>query len=331
MQAIILSEADLRQCISIDEAVIDAIEDGFTTLSTGSVTMPPIMRLDIPDKNAEVDIKTAYVPSLDSFAIKMSPGFFDNHKLGLPSTSGLMVLLSAETGFVKSVLLDNGYLTDVRTGAAGAVAARHLAPEQVHTAGVIGSGAQARYQIMALTRVRDVQRLLVFNRTRSRAEQYADDMQTLLGMSVMIASSAEEVVRNSSVVVTTTPARDGYLKPGWLHPGLHITAMGSDAENKQELDSQVFQRADVIVCDRKSQSIRLGELHHAVESGILKPEDPRIIELGEITSGQQRGRTHPEQITICDLTGTGMQDTVIAQMAYEKARQQDFGLVLDLR
>lgn len=184
---------------------------------------------------------------------------------------------------------------------------------------------------MALTRVRDVQRLLVFSRTRSRAEQYAEDMRASLGVNVVIANSAEEVVRNSSVVVTTTPARDGYLKPEWLHPGLHITAMGSDAEDKQELDSQVFQRADVIVCDRKSQSFRLGELHHAAEGGILKPDDSRIIELGEITSGQRSGRTNAEQITICDLTGTGMQDTVIAQMAYEKARQQDFGLVLDLR
>ena len=125
----ILTEAELRVLVPLDMYAITCIEQGFTALAGGKVIMPPIMTLMVPDHNGEVCVKTAYVPGVDSFAIKMSPGFFDNPKLGLPSTSGLLVLFSSTTGVLEALLLDNGYLTDVRTAAAGAVAAQHLARE----------------------------------------------------------------------------------------------------------------------------------------------------------------------------------------------------------
>lgn len=122
----ILTESDLRALVPLDIAAVDAIEAAFAALATKQVAMPPILRLDIPEHRGEVDVKTAHVPGLSSFAIKISPGFFDNPKLGLPSVNGMMVLFASRTGLVKALLLDNGYLTDVRTAAAGAVAARHL-------------------------------------------------------------------------------------------------------------------------------------------------------------------------------------------------------------
>lgn len=140
----ILTEAELRDLVKLDLAAVDVVESAFRALATGAVIMPPILSMDIPAANGEVDVKTAYIPGFDGFAIKVSPGFFDNPKLGLPSLNGLMILFSAKTGLVEALLLDNGYLTDIRTAAAGAVAARHLAPEEVHTAGVIGTGMQAR-------------------------------------------------------------------------------------------------------------------------------------------------------------------------------------------
>jgi ornithine cyclodeaminase len=331
MQATILTENELRSLIHIDDAVIDAIEAGFTALSSGKVSMPPIMRLDIPEKNAEVDVKTAYVRGLDSFAVKMSPGFFDNHKIGLPSTSGLMILLSAENGFVKAVLLDNGYLTDVRTGAAGAVAARHLAPQTVKTAGVIGAGAQARFQMIALRQVRRFEKLLVYNRSVERAAQYADEMKQVLGVPVYLADSAQEVVESSDVVVTTTPSHDAYVQAEWLHAGLHITAMGSDAEDKNEIDPRALASATTLICDSRVQCARLGELHHAVAAGVMTTDDSRIIELGEITGGKRKGRAAESDITICDLTGTGMQDTVIASAVHKQAVEANLGFSLTLR
>ena len=136
----ILTEAELRAAVPLDLAAVDTVEAAFSALAEGGVVMPPILSMDLPQVNGEVDVKTAWIPGFDGFAIKVSPGFFDNPGLGLPSLNGLMVLLSARTGLVDALFLDNGYLTDVRTAAAGAVAARHLAPARVETAGVFGTG-----------------------------------------------------------------------------------------------------------------------------------------------------------------------------------------------
>jgi ornithine cyclodeaminase len=154
----ILTEAELRRAISLDVAAVDCIEQAFRTLAGGKVVMPPILSMAIAEHNGEVDVKTAYVPGIEGFAIKISPGFFDNPKLGLPSTSGLMILLSSRTGQVSALLLDNGYLTDVRTAAAGAVAARHLARTDAASACIMGAGLQARMQLRALCLVRPIRR-----------------------------------------------------------------------------------------------------------------------------------------------------------------------------
>ena len=325
MPITILTEADIRSCLDLDEEVFSAVADGFTSLAAGEVTVPPIVRIDVPDHEGEVDIKTAYVRGLDSFAIKIAAGFFQNYRLGLPTGSGMMVLVSARTGRPEAVLLDNGYLTDVRTGAAGALAARHLARKRVETAGVIGSGMQARYQIRALKQVRDFRRLMVYGIVPDQVEEYAAEMASVLGVEVVKAANAETVVRNSDVVVTCTPAKEPYLKAEWLHPGLHITAMGTDSEDKQELYADALGRADLLACDRKSQSFRLGEFHNGLEAGVISRDDP-IIELGELTSGREPGRKSDKEITICDLTGVGVQDTAIALLAYQKAMERDLGL-----
>ncbi len=328
MNPIVLTEADLKQCLSLNSEAIDVVEEGFTRLAQGGVDMPPIMRVDVPENNGEVDTKTAYVPGFEGLAVKMSSGFFNNQQLGLPSLSGMIVLLSTKTGFPLAVMLDNGYLTNVRTGAAGAVAARHLAPSEVKQAGVIGAGAQARYQMLALKQVRDFSRLLVTDIIKESAETYAREMSERLGVEVEVAPGPEAVMADSQVVVTTTPSKEPYLRPEWLHPGLHITAMGADAEAKQELYPETLTRADRLICDRKSQCFRLGELHHALEAGLLTEDSP-ITELGEITAGQAPGRQSDDHITICDLTGTGVQDTVIATLAYQKATQAGLGLEVE--
>ena len=324
MQITILSEAELRQCVILDQETIAAIESAFSQLAEGGVVMPPILRLDIPENNGEVDVKTAYVPNVDSFAIKVSPGFFDNPQLGLPSLNGLMILLSAKTGLLEAILLDNGYLTNIRTGAAGAVAAKHLANKEIETVGVIGAGKQGRFQMKALKLVRDFKKVLVYDIRAASLDAYCEEMSATLGVEVIAAASEEALVRSSQVVVTTTPSKSPHLKAEWLHAGLHITAMGSDAEDKQELFVDVMGQADVVVCDKKTQAFRLGEIHHALEAGKLATDSP-IIELGDITSGKHLGRTHPDQVTICDLTGTGVQDTAIARLAFQKALKAGLG------
>ncbi|HEY5598655.1 MAG TPA: ectoine utilization protein EutC [Kiloniellales bacterium] len=314
----ILTEADLRAAVRLDQGAVACVEAAFTALATKQVVMPPIMRLDIPAHNGEVDVKTAYVPGLDSFAIKISPGFFDNPKIGLPSVNGLMVLFSARTGLVEALLLDNGYLTDVRTAAAGAVAAKHLARPNARCAAILGAGVQARLQLKALTLVRPIESARIWARRMDQASAAAAATSAELGIPVEPAATAEAAVRGADVIVTTTPATQPILIAAWLQPGQHVTAMGSDAEHKNELDPNVVARADLYVADSLAQVRRLGELHHAIKAGLVAAEAP-FPELGAVIAGVQAGRPSAAAITVADLTGTGVQDTAIATLARQRA------------
>jgi ornithine cyclodeaminase/alanine dehydrogenase-like protein (mu-crystallin family) len=172
--------------------------------------------------------------------------------------------------------------------------------------------------------VRDFETLLIYSLYDEEVDRYVAEMAEELGVEIRRAASVEEVVRNSSVVVTTTPSREPYLEAKWLHPGLHITAMGTDTEEKQELHPEVLAKADLPVCDLVSQCRRLGELHHAVERGLINEAD--VLELGQVIAGSKPGRTKDDQITVCDLTGVGVQDTAIARLAFRKAEEGKLGL-----
>lgn len=325
----ILTERELRQVVHLDLSTIDCIEKAFGLLSTGKVVMPPVLSMALRDVNAEVDVKTAYVPGFDGFAIKVSPGFFNNPSIGLPSLNGLMILLSAKTGLVEAVFLDNGYLTDVRTAAAGAVAARHLAPKVVKTAGIMGTGVQARLQLQAAHLVRPFEKALVWGRDLEKAKAAASDLQKSLGIPVAAVEDPERLVSESQLVVTTTPATDPILSADWLHPGLHITAMGSDQDDKNEIDPQVLRRSDLIVCDRVSQCELLGELRSALAAGAIQDQSS-VVELGDVVSGKRAGRQGDDDITFCDLTGTGVQDTAIATFVRSRLDGADVGTTLSV-
>ncbi len=317
-RVLILTETDLRKIVQLDNDAIDCVEQAFAALATKAVEMPPIMRLDIPAHRGEVDVKTAYVPDLDSFAVKVSPGFFDNPSLGLPSTNGLMMLLSARTGLVEALLLDNGYLTEVRTAAAGAVAARHLARPDARIAAIFGAGMQARLQLRALTLVRPIEAARIWARDLAKAEKLATELTAELGLPVTAEADAEQACRGADILVTTTPSDKPILEAAWLQRGQHVTAMGSDAEHKNEIDPAAILKASPYVADSLKQTRRLGELHHAIAAGLVGGSTD-FPELGAIVSGQIAGRRSREAITLCDLTGTGVQDTAIATLAYRRA------------
>ncbi|CAN1598289.1 cyclodeaminase [Pseudomonas sp. B21-028] len=318
-QVTLLSEADLRSCVALDLPSIDAIEQAFVLLATAAVAMPPILRLDIPEHNGEVDVKTAYLPGLERFAIKVSPGFFDNPKLGLPSLNGMMMLLSARTGLLEALLLDNGYLTAVRTAAAGAVAARCLSRQQSRSVALIGAGEQAVLQLQALRLVRPVDEVRVWARDEQKAKAFSVELARNTGLSVTMCPDIDSAMEGVDIAITCTPSREPLIEARHLHPGLHITAMGSDAEHKNEIAPQVLAAVDRYVADRLSQTRVLGELHHALAAGAVHDESA-LVELGQVLAGQRPGRTDEAQVTLCDLTGTGAQDTAIANLAFERAR-----------
>ena len=322
----ILTEDDLRAEIRLDLAAVKCVEEAFKSLATKPVVMPPILRLDIAENNGEVDVKTAYIPGLDSFAIKISPGFFNNPALGLPATNGIMVLFSALTGVVESVLLDNGYLTNVRTAAAGAVGARHLSREDSESVAILGTGLQAELQLEAITLVRNIKRASIWGRDAQKASELASKLSQKLDIEVSAHHDVGEVTSNADIIVTTTPTHEPILHSAHIQAGQHITAMGSDAEHKNEIAAEVIAKVNYI-CDRLSQVQSLGELHHAIEAGAIDSETV-FPEIGQVITGQFQGRKSESDITLFDSTGTGIQDTAIATLAYNLCLAKGAGTTL---
>lgn len=316
----VLTESDLRAVIGLGAEELTTMESVYPLISSGAAVMPPIMRIDVEEHNGEIDIKSAYLPGHPGIAVKLSAGFFDNPTRGLPSLGGLMVLLDAETGIPLAALFDNGYLTDTRTALGGAVATRHLARPDASRAAVIGAGVQARLQLEALRLVRDIRHVRVWARDADKARKLAADAAADLGLDTTAAGSVEDAVADADVIVTTTPSTEALVDETMLKDGAHVTAIGSDAEHKQELAVSLVTSARPFVCDSIAQSSRLGELRAARAAGV----EVDAKELGDVIDGAG-GRASKEAITVCDLTGTGAQDTAIAGLAVSRCLAANLG------
>jgi ornithine cyclodeaminase len=308
----------LRELVREPEALASA-EKAFRALAEGRVVQPPPVGLDIEAARGEVHVKGAYLEGAPIFAIKVASGFYKNPERGLPTGSGLVLVFDAATGFPLAVLKDDAYLTDLRTAAAGALATRLLAPPSLEKLAVLGSGVQARFQARAIARVRPLKRVSAWSPHRNHLESYCREMGDELGVAFEPASGPESAVRGADLLVTATPSRNPLVEAEWLEPHATVIAVGSDGPDKQELHADVLARADKVVADRLAQCVRLGEIHHAVEAGLMKPEAV-YAELGEIVTGAKAGREGKELI-VCDLTGVGAQDAAIAEVAWEKLSQ----------
>ena len=321
---LILKKKDITQHVDLNEDLIPIIEEAFISLSKGKTVMPPIMRIDIEKFHGESDVKAAYIEGLDSFAIKIASGFFDNPKLGLPSSNGLMVLLDSETGVIKSVLLDEGYLTDTRTAIAGAIAAKYLSNEDASNLGIIGAGIQARLQLKAILLVRKINKINLWARDKVKVDEFIDSLKDLK-IDINISESCKDLASSSDIIITTTPSKKPLLEFDWIKKGTHITAMGSDAEQKNELHPAMIKLCDKYIPDNQPQTTILGELHHAIKENLIPP-DHKFDDLGSIIIDPSLGRKNKEDITICDLTGTGVQDTAIARYAYNICNENNLGI-----
>jgi ornithine cyclodeaminase len=310
----IIEESALRAVITPHVAV-DAMRDAFRADGDGRAHVPAVINLDVPRHRGEFHVKTAHIDGVRHVAVKIASGFYDNPSKGLPSGSGLMAVFDATTGLPVALLLDNGFLTDIRTGAAGAIAADALAATTIRRAGVLGSGLQARYQIQCLRCVREFREIVAWSPTAAHLDAYCAEMRAA-GFDARAVSSPREVCVDADVLITTTPSREPLVLAEWLRPGQHVTALGSDSPGKQELEAACLARADLLVVDRMTQCAAFGELRHALAAGLFRA-DRVHAELGEVISGAKAGRTSPDQITIADLTGVGFQDTAIASMAIE--------------
>lgn len=323
----VLTRTDIEAAVGLGRDELASIEAVYPIISAGKAQMPPIMALMIPDHDGEIDIKSAYLPGYDGIAVKVSIGFFHNPARGLPSLGGMMMLFDAETGRTLAALFDDGYLTNVRTALAGAVAADHLAVPDASVVALAGAGKQARLQLEALQLVRSIERAHVWSRNADEAARFAERASGDLGIRVEPAPSVADAAADADILVTATPATEPLVHTDALHAGLHITSIGADSPHKQEIDVEVMRAADLVVCDHIGQSSRLGELQAAIDAGF---DADSAVELGQVISGEVAGRPDRDAITHCDLTGTGAQDTAIASLAYRRCLEAGAGQSIEV-
>jgi ornithine cyclodeaminase len=323
----ILHEQEVRNLISPEEALA-AVRDAFARMGRGETMVPPVMIIYVPESDGEVHIKAAHLHHADNYAVKFASIFERNPAQGLPAVSGMILVFSAATGFLSGMLLDNGFLTDIRTGAAGGLAADLLAKKEVEQVAVIGAGIQGRYQLRALLGVRTPVRAVICDLDAAAAAAYANEMSALHRLPVTVAASVQEAVEGSDIVVCTTPSHNAFVMADWVRPGTHITAMGSDNPMKNELDPALLARAEKLVVDSRDMCAINGELHHALEAGLMTAGDA-YAELGEVAAGLKPGRTSDAEITIADLTGLGVQDTAVANVVMRKAQELGVGRTLE--
>jgi ornithine cyclodeaminase len=286
------------------------IEEGFVAYSRGEVVVPPIGEMIFDDPPGDVHIKYGFIRNDDWYVIKIASGFYDNPKLGLPSGDGLMLLFSQKTGLLDTIFLDRGLLTNVRTAAAGAVAAKYLAPGRVRRVGVLGAGVQGRMQLEYLQRVREFGEALVWGTGEEELAAFRRDMGGR-GFDVRTTLEAEEVAASCELIVTCTPSTKPLLRADWIRPGTHITAVGSDTAEKQELDPVILAKAGRVVVDSLSQSGLRGEAFKAVQAGAIGRE--RLVELGRVIAEEKFRRASDGEITVADLTGVAVQDIQICK------------------
>ena len=321
----ILQRDEIEELVDIPQ-LIEEIEAGFVLYSQGRVQVPPVGFLHFDDPPGDVHIKYGSVTDGEFYVLKMASGFPNNVALGVPVADGVILVFSRATGALELVLHDECWLTDMRTAAAGAVAARHLAPSTVNHIGIVGTGVQAALQLELLRHVVDCRSCIVWGRNRAHVHALIERLQVqpafqAWGLEFREAADIDALTSQCELIVTTTPAKDPLIRSDQVRPGTHITAMGSDDHGKQELDAAVLGRADVVVADSVSQCVDHGECFHAVQDGLV--DEGAIGELGTVIEDPTSGRTDDRQITVADLTGVAIQDIQIATMVHRafRARQ----------
>jgi len=300
----------IKQAVAALDVSAD-IEAGFIAYSNGEVVVPPVGELTFEDPPGDTHIKYGYIKGDESYVIKIASGFYQNAQFNLPTGSGLMLVFSQQTGALQTILLDEGYLTNIRTAVAGEIVARYMAPQEVTAIGVFGTGIMARMQVQFLKSVTDCRRVVVWGRSDASLAAYREDMLRE-GYDVQTTRDASAVADASNLIVMTTASVTPLLQAGQVKPGTHITAMGSDTLEKQELDPKILRSADIVVVDSLSQSQERGEVFKALMSGDLKMD--KVVELGNAIASGQRIRTSKDQITVADLTGVAVQDIQIARV-----------------
>jgi alanine dehydrogenase len=306
---LLLTRADVARLLK-PEAAIEAIEDAFRQHALGNVPAPGILGMHAAQGGFHV--KAGFIGR--HFAAKVNANFPGN--TGLPTIQGAVVLFDATNGRPLAIM-DSISITAIRTAAASAVAAKHLARPECDTALICGCGGQAVSQLEALLCVRSPRRIFAYDRDAARAEAFA----ARFAGKVVPAEDLGEAARSSDIIVTCTTAERYFITRDMIRPGSFIAAVGADSEHKQEIEPRLLAGAKVVT-DLTEQAARIGDLHHAIDAGVMSAADVHA-ELGEVIAGRKPGRARADEIIVYDSTGTGLQDVAAAVATYAKALEPE--------
>jgi alanine dehydrogenase len=325
MDVLWLSEDDVKSVLNMDEA-ISAVENAFRDHGLGKTQMPPKSYLYFSKYDGDLRTMPAYLEGLDFAGVKIVNVHPKNPGIGLPTVMALLILNSPETGAPFAVI-GATYLTSMRTGAAGGIAAKYLARPESKIVGMVGAGAQARTQLQALSRFFRIEKVIVYDRLVEGARDFERVAKAFLDCDYELTTNPEKAC-NCDILVTTTPMRSPIVRSDWVKPGTHINAIGADAKGKQELETDLTRRAKIVV-DDMVQAVHSGEVNVPISDGKLTPEEI-YAQIGEIIARKVRGRTSKEVVTIFDSTGLAIQDVATGRMVYERALKAGKGLRLKL-
>jgi ornithine cyclodeaminase/alanine dehydrogenase-like protein (mu-crystallin family) len=301
---LVLTRADLERLLT-PPVCIAAVEDAFRQHALGKVPAPGILGMHAA--RGGFHVKAGFLG--DYFAAKVNANFPDN--VSLPTIQGAVILFDAGNGRPLAVM-DSASITALRTAAASAVAAKHLAREESDVVLICGCGAQAASQLQALLHVRKPRHILAYDLDPSRAAALAARFQ---GRAV---EDLGEAARSSDMVITCTTADRYFITREFIRSGTFIAAVGADNEHKHEIEPALLAQAKVVT-DLTEQAARIGDLHHAIAAGLMSAADVHA-ELGEVVAGHKPGRERAEEVIVFDSTGTGLQDVAAAVAVYERAR-----------
>ena len=293
--------------------VIEPMKQGFIDYSRGLAEIPPVGELIMEDPPGDVHIKYGYLKGGNHYVIKIASGFVGNNEFGIKAGQGMMLLFDIKTGQPLAILIDEANLTDIRTGIAGAITSSELASKNVNEVLIVGTGVQARYQAKYICQEMGISKVIFWGRDESKINKIANDIN-LNNVEIKIEKNLESAVRSSKLIITTTSAKSPLIDSGWVQPGTHLTAVGSDTHNKCELDYNILAKANLIVADSIEQNVLRGEIHQALKHDAINEAD--LIEIGEIFENPEKGRKNDQDITVADLTGVAVQDLVIAEAVY---------------
>lgn len=325
---LILTKMDLEKVLTMRE-VIEVVEDAFAQIAKGMVEMPLRAIIDIHKYKGFVFYMPAYLEGSEALAVKIVSLYEENlERYGLPTIFATIQLNDPKTG-MPLVLMEGGYITAMRTGAASGVATKYLARENSRVVGILGAGTQARAQLWAVREARDVEKVFVYDAAAGRAKGYAEEMSERLGVNIIPVSSAEKAVREADILVTATTAKEPVLNGKWLQPGTHINAIGWMGRDARELDSNTVKRAKLTVDSKEAVLAESGDILIPIRESVIS-EDHIYAELGEIVTGRKAGRISDNEITLWKSVGLAIQDAATAKLAYQKAQEMGVGREIKL-